>query len=79
MSQFTLTPAEDILVVSALKYVADVQRSYGSVADDMDALLNKIAAQQAPAETVTEVVAEVVVEATEPAAVEQVEEVQVTG
>ena len=55
MSQFNFTAEEDALVVSALGVLSDVQRaSQGRAADDVVALLAKIAQQQAPAVVVDE-------------------------
>jgi autonomous glycyl radical cofactor GrcA len=49
MSQFNFTAEEDALVVTSLKYLAEVQiAAHGGAADDVVALLAKIAEQQTP-------------------------------
>jgi len=63
MSQFNFTAEEDALIVTAMGVLADVQRaSQGRAADDVQALIVKIAEQQTPAVAVDPVVEEVVTE-----------------
>jgi len=81
MSQFTLTPAEDALVITALVAKSNQYTSmFGSVDPEIEALIAKVESQLAAVDApVAEVAAEpVVVEATKPAVVEQVEEIKVT-
>jgi hypothetical protein len=63
MSQFTFTPAEDLLVLNCVRAkAAQYLSAYGVKDADLEALMEKIESQYAP---VVESAPEVVVEATE--------------
>jgi len=72
MSQFTLTPEEDALIVTALQYLSDVQTaSHGGPSEDVAALLAKVKPAPVVAAEPAPVVAEGMAEDADPAAEEK--------